>query len=76
MNSENKSLSLFFVKNIETHFTSSELSFASFLLKHNIPLAVSDHARNLFRAMFPDSKITEKYWIDMEVLVQQWKPPH
>ena len=35
--------------------------FMSFLLEHNIPLAVSDNAGHLFRAMFPDSKIAQIY---------------
>ena len=38
----------------ETHFT-------AFLVEHNIALAASDHASDLFRRMFPDSNIAKKY---------------
>ena len=58
---QNKSVSSFFVKSNETAVTNAELLFTLFLLEHNIPLSVSDHAGNLFRAMFPDSKISQKY---------------
>eukprot|EP00731_Ephydatia_muelleri_P019781 Em0012g606a len=39
----------------------AEVLFTGFLVEHNIPLAVSDHAGPLFRKMFPDSAIAKKY---------------
>lgn len=39
----------------------AEVLFQKFLVEHNVPLAASDHARELFKAMFPDSKVAEKY---------------
>ena len=35
--------------------------FAAFIVKHNNPIAVADHAAQLFRSMLPDSKIAEKF---------------
>ena len=40
---------------------STEVKFTSFLLEHNQPIAVADHAGPLFRSMFPDSKIAQYY---------------
>ena len=39
----------------------AEVRFSTFLVKHNLPIAPSDHAGALFRAMFPDSNIAKKY---------------
>ena len=39
----------------------AEVLFSGFLVEHNIPPAVSDHAGPLFRKMFPDSAIAKKY---------------
>ena len=38
----------------------AETLFTSFI-EHNIPIVVSDHARPLFKRMFPDSKIATQY---------------
>ena len=35
--------------------------FAAFIVEHNVPIAVADHAAQLFRSMFPDSKIAKKF---------------
>lgn len=59
--SVHKPISSFFVKSNENETTNAEMLFTSFLVEHNIPLAVSDHAGHLFRAMFPDSAIAKKY---------------
>jgi hypothetical protein len=40
---------------------SAELSFMNFLFEHDVPIAASDHAGELFRKMFPDSAIAKKY---------------
>ena len=32
-----------------------------FIVEHNLPIAVADHAGPLFRKMFPDSKVASKY---------------
>jgi hypothetical protein len=39
----------------------AEILFTNFLIEHNVPIAVSDHAGPLFRKMFPDSEIAKKY---------------
>ena len=39
----------------------TELSFSGFLVEHNFPLRTADHAVKLFRNMFPDSKMVNKY---------------
>ena len=41
--------------------TNAEILFTNFLIVHNVPIAVSDHAGPLFRKMFPDSEIAKKY---------------
>lgn len=58
----NKSVTTFF-KNSEDEsaVTRAELLFTTFLVEHNLPLACSDHSGELFRKMFPDSKIATKY---------------
>uniref|UniRef100_H3AZH4 DUF4371 domain-containing protein n=1 Tax=Latimeria chalumnae TaxID=7897 RepID=H3AZH4_LATCH len=40
---------------------SNEVKFTAFLQEHNLTLEVSAHAGLLFRSMFPDKKIAEKY---------------
>ena len=39
----------------------TDLLFSGFLVEHNLPLSTADHAAKLFRNMFPDSKIVNKY---------------
>lgn len=39
----------------------AEVKFIRFLLEHNLPIAVSDHAGPLFQSMFPDSRIAHYY---------------
>ena len=39
----------------------AETRWSLFVVKHNIPFQVSDHATKLFRTMFPDSKIAKKF---------------
>ena len=39
----------------------AEALFTCFLLEHNLPVAVADHAGHLFRKMFPDTIITKNY---------------
>ncbi|RUS81174.1 hypothetical protein EGW08_011039 [Elysia chlorotica] len=39
----------------------AEALFTAFITEHNLPLAVADHAGELFRKMFPDSAIAKKY---------------
>ena len=46
---------------IELQVTNAEILFTNFLIEHNVPIAVSDHAGPLFRKMFPDSEIAKKY---------------
>ena len=45
----------------DQNITKAELLFAGFLVEHNLPLAIADHAGNLFKATFPDLKIANKY---------------
>lgn len=39
----------------------AEVMFAAFLLEHNLPIATADHAGQLFRSTFPDTKIASYY---------------
>eukprot|EP00745_Piridium_sociabile_P014720 TRINITY_DN21691_c0_g2_i2.p1 TRINITY_DN21691_c0_g2~~TRINITY_DN21691_c0_g2_i2.p1 ORF type:complete len:175 (-),score=12.30 TRINITY_DN21691_c0_g2_i2:227-751(-) len=39
----------------------AETLFAHYLVEHNIALSAADHAGELFRSMFPDSKIAQNY---------------
>ena len=39
----------------------AELLFTGFLVEHNLSLSTADHAGKLFKNMFPDSKIVNKY---------------
>ena len=49
--------------NFDQKVMKAELLFSGFLVEHNLPLSIADHtAKKLFRKMFPDSKITYKYW--------------
>ena len=41
--------------------TNEELCFNKFLIEHNIPFSVADHAGKLFRKMFPDDPVANKY---------------
>ena len=47
--------------NLNQKVVQVELPFSYFLLVHNLPLSTADHAAKLFRNMFPDSKIVNKY---------------
>ena len=39
----------------------TELLFSGFLVEHNLPLSTVDHTAKLFRNIFPNSKIVNKY---------------
>nr|XP_042906662.1 zinc finger BED domain-containing protein 5-like [Parasteatoda tepidariorum] len=39
----------------------AEALFTNFILEHNLPIAVADHARPLFKKMFQDSDTAAKY---------------
>ena len=39
----------------------AKLLFSAFLVEHELPLITADHAAKLFRNMFPDSKVVNKY---------------
>ena len=45
----------------DTDVTKTKMLFTHFLVEHNIPIAVSDHAGPLFKEMFGDSKVASKY---------------
>ena len=47
--------------NLDQKVAKAELLFTGFLVEHNLPLSTADHAAKLFRNMFPDSKIVNKY---------------
>ena len=46
---------------LATKVIKSEVLFASFIAEHNVPMNVSEHARKLFKAMFPDSDIAKRF---------------
>jgi hypothetical protein len=41
--------------------TKAELLWTGYLTEHNISTSASDHAGDLFRAMFPDSEVAKKF---------------
>ena len=41
-----------------------EMLFSGFLVEHNLTLRTENHAAKLFRNMFPDSQIVNKYRCD------------
>lgn len=41
--------------------TRAECLFTAFLIEHNVPFTAADHAGDLFRKMFPDSKEAKNY---------------
>ena len=48
-------------KSVDNRVIRAEVMFTAFLVEHNVPLAASDHAGNLFRSMFPNNDIAEAY---------------
>ena len=54
-------MTLFVTTDSDTEVTKAEMLFTHFLIEHTLPVAVSDHARPLFRQMFGDSKAAAKY---------------
>ena len=47
--------------NSDNAVINAEVLFTNFIVEHNIPIAVTDHAAPLFKQMFPDSNIAKKY---------------
>ena len=41
--------------------TTAECLFASFILEHNLPIAIADHAGQLFKKMFPKCDTAKKF---------------
>lgn len=39
----------------------AECLFSEFVVEHNLPISIADHATLLFPKMFPDSKIAKEY---------------
>ena len=54
-------LTSFVTTDAETDVTKAEMLFTHFLVEHNIPIAIADHARQLSKEMFGDSKVSSKY---------------
>ena len=67
MHSDQKDISHFMVKQdigekqLEEDIVSAEALFCHFLIEHNLPFALCDHAGELFRNMFKDSKIARGF---------------
>jgi len=59
--SQTPKMSSFFTTDKGTNVIKAETLFAEFIVEHGIPISVSDHAGKLFRQMFPDSQIAQKY---------------
>ena len=47
--------------NLHQKVVKAKLLFSGFLIEHELPLTAANHAAKLFRNMFPDSKIVNKY---------------
>ena len=39
----------------------AEVKITAFIIEHNLPFAVADHAGHLFKQMFPDPKISKQF---------------
>ena len=50
-----------FISGVSDGPITAECMFADFLVEHNLPISITDHATPLFRRMFPDSKIAKEY---------------
>ena len=48
--------------NLDQKAMKGELAFSGSLVEQNLRLSIADHAAKLFRNMFPDSKIVNRYW--------------
>ena len=48
--------------NLNQKVVKTELQFSGFLVEHDLPLSTAGHVAKLFKNMFPDSKIVNKYW--------------
>ena len=55
-----KTTASFVITDADTDVTKAEMLFTHFLVEHNIPIAVADHARPLLKEMFGDSKVAAK----------------
>ena len=47
--------------NLDQKVVKAKLNFSAFLVEHELLLTTADHAAKLFRNMFPDSKVVNKY---------------
>ena len=48
-------------KNFGKKVVEVELNFSDFLIEHNLPLSTAGHSGKLFRNIFPNSKIVNKF---------------
>ena len=65
---QSKNITNFFVKPGESSGLSlnestmkAETLYTNFIVEHNLPLSVADHATKIFKEMFPDSDIAKSY---------------
>ncbi|XP_063966229.1 uncharacterized protein LOC135156785 [Lytechinus pictus] len=56
-----KPLTSYFTTTSDVSVINAEVSFTEFIIEHSIPLSVADHCGKLFKKMFPDSQIAQKY---------------
>ena len=50
----------------ELYVINAESLFARFITEHNLPIAATDHANELFKKMFLDSKIEKNIVVDIQ----------
>ena len=53
--------SYFTTKKDDNAVIKAECLYTSYLVEHNLPISASDHAGAVFKRMFPDSEIAQKY---------------
>lgn len=46
---------------LQNQVKNAEVRFAAFIAEHNLPFNISSHASDLFKSMFPDSKIATEF---------------
>nr|XP_042902141.1 uncharacterized protein LOC122270094 [Parasteatoda tepidariorum] len=58
---KNENISKYFASGSDDDVIRAEVYFTSFIVEHNLPISVADHAGPLFRKMFPKSDVAKKY---------------
>lgn len=64
LRSKNNTVTSYFASTsnpLDEKVMNAEMLWNKFLVEHNLPIAASDHAGPLFKAMFPDSEVAKRF---------------